>query len=462
MSYSFRDVVMDGRIWSPETGRVASLSVQNPERNSVSAIPFLSSIGISIDYGYKTDLTANFAVTYDDAIRLMDEEPWLRLNNTLGLRWGYNDGIPWHITDWYFGLMQMPEPSFGEEISLSVRAIGVGKKLSQLSSKRVWSTPERPRTFKSIAEEIAKKYGLVVDEKMWGLISAQKASRIEEERFVYNQAGLSDLQFLNDFAKRSGLQLIIRGGRMMFVDRLQPLLGEPEVSAEFRQYGEIDTENNIYPIAGFTPTGFGSLFLPHHQGLQAFVEDPNLDPEQEREPIISTDKTGQETKYSGPDSLNVPTPDGKQTSTDPDAKIKAGVVPNSEYMEAGKCVPIVASSEYMRKSNQEYLDSVREANAEDQGIGVTFESVAIPTLVPGMLIRLSGVGSYYSTDYLLRKMTVGVEGGGANATYECTAKGFPSGVDFNAEPVPGTKEFEVLSSEERSADFEKYLFGSVK
>jgi len=471
MSYSFRDVVMDGRIWSPETGEAVSLSVQNPVRSSggenpySSTIPFLSSIEISIDYGYHIELTANFAVTYDDAIRLMDEEPWLRLNNTLSLRWGYNDGIPWHITDWFHGLMQLPEPSFGEEISLSVKGIGHAKKMAEIVSNRAWSGPKEPRTFRSIAEEIAKKYGFVVDEKMWDLISAQKIASVDEERFDFNQAGGSDLQFLNSFAKTNGLQLIIRGSRMTFVDSLQSLFRAPVVSAEFRQYGEIDTENNIYPIAGFTPTGFGSLFLPHHQGLAAYFEDPNLDPEQEREPTVSTDETGEETKYSGSESLDVPTPDGKQTSADPDTKMKAGVAPDRQLMEFGRYVPIKASSEYVRKNSQKHLDGIRELNAQDQGIGVTFESVAIPTLVPGMLIRLSGVGAYFSTDYLLRKMIITVGEGGANATYECTAKGFPAGIDFNAKPVKGAKEFNVLEKEEQQAeqvDFEEYFFGKGK
>jgi len=445
MSYGFQNPFIDGKIWVPDTSEEVNFLLRtDPDVAAVGGNGlYVSSAELGLGLKENLELSLTLSPTYTEALRLIDESPFLRLGNTIYFRWGYNDGLEGHISDWYIGFMQMPEVSMGEEISIVLKGTGFAFNLNRVVTNRVWSTPETPRTFQSVAEEIGKKYGLTVvfDENI--STSYQTDILTKYERTDLNQGGMTDLMFLNEKAKEVGVQMIIKNQEMIFRMIEQPPGVKQEVSHEFHMYGKIDTANNIFPMTGFTPESFGVLFLPHNQGYMSWVQRPNDDPEAEPVPLESSNKkdenVGDDNFFSGEEDLNTPNPDGNAN----EEGIKATVAPNKANMETGKNIPIAASNEFYAQNAESILDGARQCKASDVGIMVNFDSVGIPTFLPGMLCRLRGVSNYFSCDYMARRIDLSIEAGGASMGVQAGMKGFPAGLEFLAEKI---KKFEEAIS----------------
>lgn len=434
MGYSFRDVVVDGKIWSPTAGTI-DLSLHGENK-----IPYLQSVEISYAFNGETEVTVNFAPTYKEALRLIDDLPWFRLGNTLAVRWGYNDGQPGHMGNWIYSFMLPPEPSFGEEITLSVKGTPYGWCMNRVSSKREWSTQTKPRSFASVAKEILVKYGF--NEPNFLCIGQDQIHLMEEERGNLIQSGDSDLQFLVLEANAASMQMIMEGKDVLFID-MSSAFELKKVAAEFHMYGKIDTDKNIYPLMGFTPKGFGPLFLPKGGAVKAIVQGPNSDPEKEPVVLESSDSTGQENHFSGPKVFAIP---GKNAPAPSKKTPKASVELDKKY-EATKFYPLTMADDYKEENAQKYLDGFRTSNAGDFGIEVDFDSIAIPTIFPGQIVRLRGVSNYFSTDYRLKGVDISIESGGANMTCHGMSKGIPASVEETLTEEVKTHDIGILGVE---------------
>lgn len=434
MGYSFRDVVVDGKIWSPTAGTI-DLSLHGENK-----IPYLQSVEIAYAFNGETEVTVNFAPTYKEALRLIDELPWFRMGNTLAIRWGYNDGQPGHMGNWIYSFMLPPEPSFGEEITLSVKGTPYGWCMNRISSKRVWSERGKPRSLADVAKEILVKYGF--NEPKFRCVTENQKGHMEAERGDITQSGDSDLQFLVNEAASCSMQMIMEGKDVLFIDNASAITLN-KVAAEFHMYGMIDTEKNIYPMTGFTPKGFGPLFLSKSGAVKAIVQGPNSDPEKEPVILESSDSTGDENHFSGPKVFAIP---GKNASVLSAETPKPSIELDKKY-EATKFYPLTMADDYKEENAQKYLDGFRAGNAGDFGIEVDFDSIALPTIFPGQIVRLRGVSNYFSTDYRVKGVDISIESGGADMTCHGMSKGMPA--ELNEEFTEDVNKSEIGDVEEK-------------
>jgi len=442
MSLSFINPFVDGRIWVPG-GKTIDLTFIGEDK-----LPFVESVEIEVGTAMNFEISVNFTPTYDAAVDLIDNTDWFRLGNTLGVRWGYNDGNPAHISDWMYGFIQLPIPAFGDEISLGITANGVGWNLSKNESTRVWGTVKNPTSLETIFETIAKKYGLKL---VWsiGLDQEEYFSR----KLAYLQAGLTDYQFLERYArhciaitgKSSPVTTVFKGKELHLISSNKE---KPAPAAEFHMYGKPDPANNIYPMNSFTPENYGALFLPHRTYSSA-VYGANSHP---ADPVKKVDSAGN--KSAGEAAGKENNTGGKETvystgvdaDPNPDTGLKYDV-PDDIQMEAGKHVPVIITAEsedQMAHEVQSQIDNARQQDASDFGLKVNFGAMAVPKLVPMQYVRLRGVTGFFSTDYRLSNLKISIGDGGADMECDAQCVGIPEGFAWIAQEVATSETGETV------------------
>ena len=73
----------------------------------------------------------------------------------------------------------------------------------------------------------------------------------------------------------------------------------------------------------------------------------------------------------------------------------------------------------------ELLGGVAEEDAAGIGIPVEFSSLGLPHVEPGMLIRIEGVGDFFSCVYQMRTKSLSVDEGGASMSCGAGTIGYP-------------------------------------
>jgi phage protein D len=420
---AYRSVFVDGKIVNPKTKQTADLRLFGENK-----IPYVSSISITSTWGVDSQFSISLTPTYDQAMELISKkQPWLRMGNTVALRWGYSD-VKGAFSDWHMGMMLSPEVSFGEEIGITIPVMSYGFASNRVAGVRSWSSFENQRTFQDVADEIAKVYGMKTD---FRLISKRSVYLLMDlKRDDLAQHGRTDLQFLVMTAQSAGAQLVVRNNKFIFVDEDSSLIpGELQVSATFSMYGKINIEENVYPLNSFSCSSLGPLFLPNYQGTFQYVASPNADPAKEPEVISANDSTSEANAYSSKKTIAAPTKDapgpGIKTSDRDENQAKSTREARFEQMEGGRFMALPMSSDYSRENNENILSACAENTADDHGLSVEFETMALPFLIPGMLIQIDGVGDYFSTIYKLNEMELTIDSGGANMTCQAGARGFP-------------------------------------
>lgn len=420
----YRSIFIDGKIVNPKTGKAIDLRLKGSGGDT---LPYLNSISIETEWGVDTNMSLSLTPPYREALELISKgNEWLRLGNSVALRWGYTD-VDGAISDWHMGLMKMPEPSFGEEMSITVPVVGYGFTAKRVMRKKVWGSFESPITIKAIADIMAAKYGMTTNYN--GLKNNRALEQITSiERSGLAQGGVTDLQFLMRQVAQWGAQIIIKNNQIFFVDAAQPGEKEGEVAATFRLYGRLDFANNIFPLDGFTPESMGVLFIQDHQGLVSQLFGPNSDPAEEPETVRATGDQSENNAYSADTTINAPTEEGSpsnlKNSDGTVNKAKAAVSVADDPSAGGR--NMVFPGDLNKETLGGLLDGAVNEDASGMGIPVEFSSMGLPQLDPGMLVRLEGVGDFFSCVYQMRNKNLSVDEGGASMTCGAGMVGYPN------------------------------------
>jgi hypothetical protein len=434
---AFRSIFIDGKISNPKTGRTVSLSLLGDGETN---LPFLQSLKLTLVRNINMNMSIILTPPYEDAIALTSKDSeWLRLGNTVGVRWGYSD-MDGMVSDWNYGFMQQPDVSYGEEITVTIEATTLAWNMDRVAKCRDWASTESPRTLLSIVVEIADRYGFEVE---YAVISEYGREMFETEESSFVQGGRTDLQFLMYEVERRGARMIIQNNRMIIIDSTAPLPEYPDVNATFQIYGKIDIWNNMLPMDSFSSQSMGAMFLRNFQGTTVVPYGPNSDPEEAAEVARVSDADSTENTFSSDKTASTPTSDGNTPKDMGDIKVKATVAVDTDTEESSRNFTMPLNGEETEAFIKGQIEAVNNAAAEDHGITASFSAIAIPNLLPGMFVRLIGVGDYFSSVYMLNQIVLDIGPGRARMECECFGRGFPAieeSVDAMASDVKKSQE----------------------
>ena len=449
--YDFRGVVMICNIFSPDTGKSLSLSVGKPSGVDAHLPHFSHMVVKETLSGFNTVDVHVAPPTYEDALNLL-ESPWLTIGNTMSVRWGYSRH-PSHITPWHHTFMLKPDISFGDEFSITLKGTSFGWLPSRFATQQVWSQTVAPKGVDKpqkmrweIIKEIAKRYNF---ELYWnkknGFGNALWEPHILDvwmEVKNYNQGGLNDLMYVKKLAAEAGSRVVILRGNQMHVNSVG-LYKDPDYRLAYR--GQVDLANNVFPIDTFDSDST-PLFLPR-TGISQQWMNPNSPKSKLFKKYHANEQTLKDPSYSGPDGVKA----------DPASKKTKG--PDGRYLpqrqqspEGGPPYFPVTPNKKLTEQKVQNMFRVKSSDASFHGISATCSGPDIPLLMPETMVKVDGVGRYFSVVYRVHTVTHSIGSGFAKMDLELKPKGFPGDIaEWLKEKAPKPKVYDpgrVLSGGE--------------
>jgi hypothetical protein len=426
---AFQSPFVDCRISNPKTGRVASLSLFGGDEN----LPYVSEVRLDMARNVNMGMSITLSPPYDEAIKLISKDSeWFRLGNTIAIRWGYAD-MEGMISDWHYGFMGQPQISFGEEISIAIEGTALAWHMDRMSRSRDWASTESPRTLLSIAVEIADRYGMEVD---YAVINDHSKTLLETKQSSFVQGGRTDMQFLMFEVERCGARMIIQNQKLVLIDSVAPVPGYPTVNATFGYYAKVDVTKNVLPMTSFSTESMGALFIRNLHGIQSIMYGPNSDPEAEAQATSVTEANSGDNSFSSKNTYTTSDVDGNEAKGMGDVRVKASIAVNRDIDEGGRCYTPPLNGEESEAFFENQISGIYGDEAGEHGITAKMTCIAIPNLLPGMYVRVIGVGDYFSSTYIINEASISISSDGASMDGELFGRGFQT-VDPDLDALAG-------------------------
>lgn len=424
--YDFLGLVITCNVYAADTGKWASFSVQ-PGKDKVDAhLPWFGSMQQKETMSGFGEVTVNLTPpTYEEALELLKSN-WLTIGNTMAVRWGYSRHAS-HIGPPKYYMMLKPDISFGDEFTISLRGTSFGWMTTQMQNQDnlIWnhtfgdkkggSKKKNRATYRQVIELIAKRYGFLIDwngkpkyDKNNFSKDAQTVLESSEEQI--SQGGLNDWQFMKHLAARCCCRAVIVGGNVL---RISDVREPKKADWTFRFRGQMDLNKNIVPMDTFDSEST-AMFLPSRAIAARFLA-PN-DPRLKLHPQRKADEGTSATKTVSGNLVAKPNSDA------PAQRSQEGT--NLPHDAVGrKHVPLVGREAFKDKKLQNHFDY----NAAKHGVKAKFSAVGIPSLLPEDLVRVEGVGDYFTAMYRVFEVNWTVGESFAKMDVDLMPHGHPTG-----------------------------------
>ena len=405
-------------IWLNEGGRVGTGSVAamldatsySPEIDTLTSIPYLAELTIENQLGNIPIITATLTPPYREGLMILDSKGIEWGLSQLECQLGYVGGSgPGSISPVYRGVMLKPEIEIGAETRITFNGQGVG---GYISSKNVSDTP-KTQSRKAHMDELAK------------------ASWAGEPTFKFEVvADPADVPPGSNAAKLLAEEKNFSAKGWNRWEALQKLAGE---SACYLVHDTTDDGKNLVRLIARSKT-FGKNVKPVAT-LTAFDYDGSYGPDRAVFPILSaTSPTSAVYLNAGVAGLRTKGVSSNkeiltQDSTAETSEIEASTGPKGDVKhrtQKGQEQSGDRLSHYNRVENDAGA-SERQTRADGYrghiGIRLEIETLGIPTIFPGDLVRVRGLGKRLCAD------------GGANYTvlkvvHTYSAGGYTTSLDL--------------------------------
>jgi hypothetical protein len=419
--FAFRAAWVNIMVYNPETGQTQRFDA-GQTRGEGKYLPYFSSMTVKTGLAHNSEVAVVLCPPrYEDFIDLI-ESPWVRLYNSLGVRWGYTDD-PSHVSPWYWSFMKPPTIGIDVE-SFSITLNGTGFEFSMMrkGSAKVWAseggTPG-PRSLMDVIKEIVSVYGMPIVLNNGKPFPKIIADALNEPRKSLVQSGVNDWAFIRKSIEPLGLWMFVAKGFEIHI-----LKGnDPEPPSRiFRVYGKSNPADGIWPAWGYS-TETNAMFLPG-RGVAATTFGPNADRTQKvstvEENVLKIDWSKVKTKGTlgtivtdvGSSGITIPR-DAKDQSTLPQ-DIPAH--PDAGGAKASVAAAGNESTERMPLSSQQEDGQAiafgkSDNNVEKTGQTAEFESIDDPTLLPGDLVRMEMTGKPFEGNHRVQFIEHRIGGG---------------------------------------------------
>jgi len=425
--YDFRGKVMACNIFSPDTGKIATFSIGRSNQQW-EHLPYFSQLVVKETINGFNEIQVQLTPPrYEDALKLL-ESPWLRIGNTMSVRWGYTRHVA-HVTPWHHSFMLKPDIAFADEFSITVKGTSFGYLPARMTSEGTWSETNLPKGVKTrqtnrldVIETIAKRYNFImnlnfqkIDKKKAKPYSPEVLDMLTDVVSIH-QTGLNDLMFMKKLAAECGCRLYITRGNVLNLIEAS-YATDPDYTLAYR--GQIDPANDVYPIDSFDSDST-PLFLPH-SGIDATLLNPNSPKSKLAKKWSANEQTTKQTAYSGEQVMN------------PDAQSPKMQGPDGQYLPqkpkaypdgSPSYVPVTPGKEETERRIKNIF-RVKDSNAETHGISAKCTGPDLPLLLPESMVKLRGVGKYFSVVYRVYEITHTIGADFARMEVDLRPKGFP-------------------------------------
>ena len=377
-------------------------------RFAFDALSFVSQINMELMLGDNAKLSVVLTPPFEDGLRFLQSDLVRfgagRLEVEIGYTTGTTDtGASQFMTLPFFGLLQKPDVSIGQDITITLHALGVGYAMNTVGGSK-------PRTFPADAspaeciEQVLKgyvdgKYTALDISDLYKAVTPDQRSNDpffkplpegSEDKHETTKSGApkrairleqgprNDWWFIRETIENYGYDLFIQGNKVYIAkktDWLNRDFGDQAGPRKhFKLKGNVDPSVNMYPILTFqSPTE--AVWMENGIGRQSAAD-------------IDSQKGGSSEGEGGviekvADVYNTAVTWLKERSgLDPEAVTYNATAPS----EASSNVPVDPSS----PAGREKLASEWRKKNMEGGIQGEFQTIGCPGLRPGEVVQVSG------------------------------------------------------------------------
>jgi hypothetical protein len=419
-------MVMIAVITAPDSGKKLVLSPKRGADQKAAHLPWFQQLTVKETISGFSEISVSVTPpTYQEALEFL-ESPWLLIGNTISVKFGYSSHQA-HISPWHHGFMLQPDISFGDDFAITIKAQSFGWHPSRMQTRAVWSTSDKlakkggiSNTPLMIIYKISQRYNFELNWNDNQPFSFETEDALNETGLAIQQGGLNDWMFLKMLCAKAGCRFFITKGNVMNVmDAGQAR--DPKTTLEYR--GQMDLLNNVFPIWSFD-SETQALFLPRRQfDAKYFGPDSKKGTRVKTTTADATTTTtnnisGQNAAARAKKGPSIRSPDGKKTLPTPnEAAVDAG---------GGMVVPVFRRRSF-RKQFKINLDNSYKWNAENHGVEAKASGPSVPSLLPEDLVKVRGVGKYYSVNYRVHEVIHTYGESFAQMDIDLKPKGFNKG-----------------------------------
>jgi len=325
--------------------------------------------------------------------------PLFAIGNVVQVQWGYAEfGLRT-----VYGVLTVPDVNIGESVEITLNANGLLYGLMRRSGQRTWrESPEddssTPYTALQIIADLAvMEFGFEVD-----ITSASDAILDETPGKVWTQSGETNWAFMQRICDYYGCDMFLQGARLFVVSRVKVRSGSAPVAATFRFRGQLDMENNIFPMENFTAENMGVILGMQSRGFMMNDFNPD-DPDS---PVSDASDVG---IVRSADPSRLPSDTGGVLGGAPEdipcpfrelSGLRIDKAFNTERNESGAIVNV--------SSRDPGVAAFLNAQAEKSQLTayeVEFETLGLPFIYPNQLIKVEGVGGIFDKVYFVQEVT---------------------------------------------------------
>ncbi|OPX34352.1 MAG: hypothetical protein B1H11_11050 [Desulfobacteraceae bacterium 4484_190.1] len=360
---------------------------------------------------------------YREAVDFLDSR-FLKIGNTASVRWGYV-GKESLVAPWHHGFLRKPEVSFGEEFQVTLQAECFGWGATRYQDRVVWNGVGKDSgkwTRRKVIYHLAEKYGLnvlIVDDE-------QSAKALDDPKALIMQGGMNDWAFIRLLAMEAGCYAWTTNGTELNIVAEAVMGKEPDPVAVFRFFGQVDFDKSIFPAMSFE-SDTTALFLPQ-RGRFGWIHGPNSKEAKRRD---EDESTSDEPTVSGKEVVSG---DSGRKVTVKLADKKVALKKRFEPDKGGsRHWPILDRGVEATKKGGKVVAQVGQwrfdvTNAETAGVSAQVHSIDVPWLTPGDLVRVEGVGKFFSVPYRVWEINRSIGSGGAEMDLTLQPRGLPRDV----------------------------------
>lgn len=430
-SPDFRFGVFSSVSGGPDLGQVSQLSM-----------PWVQSIEVRLGLGFVPTIRATLTPPFEEGIMFLDS-PLIEWSvSRLEVQFGYTGGPQKFVLSPPFsGILLKPDVDVGQDITITLNAQGVSgfslirqtggrtfvdeSRLSIIKKLVSGADPENPRKAEVDDEDIRKLSG--TGQKL-------KAAELLDQKVSFAQGTMTDWFAIYALATEAKCWILGTGSVLRIIPRETVMTGVPSKSFVFRNFGsEIGPSVGIYPIlSASSPTS--AIYMP---GSMRGIALRDVDPVT-RKPVtrVATD-------------ANQANPRVGDSKGDSAAPVPSETYPDINQEDGSNAWP------YPGNPTNPQVEAAANAEFEKQstmmGVHIEVETLGVPDLIPGELIRIDGLGARLRGVYSVFEVThtVGTDGfstkfTAVSNTAKMLEKGFGVAGNINTSKASPPEEAQTL------------------
>ena len=345
----------------------------------------------------------------------------VKIGNVIGVKWGYSRSNSL-TSPWYYGQMYKPSASFEEAgLTFSLNAQSAGFMGARKQTGFIWGGKkgdDKKVSIKDVVEAIARKYKMKLVINGGKKLSDAAERGFNNKQDVIFQRSIDDFNFIRLICRNIGLRVSITGTNVLNILDPRSLSNAGKPLYTLRYFGQLDIENNVYPLLSFSSDS-DVMFLPD-TSAEGTVFGPDSDKSKSGKKVFvnaeNSERVGYSSEYTPSFFAN-----NEVQMDNIYGSFKVGV-------PGGKGRRIVSPS---RDENaKEKIEGAEALDAEKAAAKATCEIFDIPSMVPEEIVRIQGVGRFFSVNYKVWEVSRNFSSGGFIDTLTLQSSGIDAYIDL--------------------------------